>query len=280
MIFKNMLANTNKGKKKWYAVSGVAIVLAVALLGLQGLQHAHATDSSSHQSNKQSSKSVSAKSTQSNNTNQNKSNPSTTANTEQVKDNSASATSSSTTQVQQQNDTANKQVTGQANSSSVASPASQPSQDINKGNPQQTVMPNVNVYGAPGLCLQYVDDAFSINSNRSYSATASASKASANGTMHYNDQFPVGIKVPVYWNLISKDDGVNYGHIAIWDGQGGFYWEGNKSSTPNYFTLDEMKQIMNGTRPVNGHYLTENWQTPSLIGWSTSLEGHTIAENL
>ncbi len=147
-------------------------------------------------------------------------------------------------------------------------------------NYRQTVSPNVNVYGGPGLCLQYVDDAFGINSNRSYSAKVSADKAGWNGTMHYDNQFPVGVKVPVYWNLISKDDGVNYGHIAIWDGKGGFYWEGNNSSTPNYFTLDEMNQVMNGTRPVNGHYLTENWQTPSLIGWSTSLEGHSIAEHL
>ncbi|CAK1230078.1 Clumping factor A-related surface protein [Fructobacillus evanidus] len=38
-----------------------------------------------------------------------------------------------------------------------------------------------------------------------------------------------------------------------------------------------MQQIMNGTRPVNGHYLTENWYTPVLIGWSTSLEGTVIA---
>ncbi|KMK53630.1 hypothetical protein FEFB_05650 [Fructobacillus sp. EFB-N1] len=188
-----------------------------------------------------------------------------------------SAASSSTVQAQQQNDTSNKQSAAQTKN---AVPASTASQSINNSNPRQTVMPNVNVYGAPGLCLQYVDDAFNINSNRFYSATASSGKASANGTMHYNDQFPVGIKVPVYWNLISKDDGVNYGHIAIWDGQGGFYWEGNHSSTPNYFTLDEMKQIMNGTRQINGHYLTENWQTPSLIGWATSLEGHTIAENL
>ncbi|KMK53637.1 prolipoprotein diacylglyceryl transferase [Fructobacillus sp. EFB-N1] len=274
MTFKNMLAS--KGKKKWYALIGVVAVLAMIMLGLH---HAHATHSSSHQSNKQSAKSVSSKATKSNDQNQKTSNQPATDNTDQVKDDSVSAASSSTVQAQQ-SDTTNKKATGQGSSSSVAAPASQPAQEINKGNPRQTVMPNVNVYGAPGLCLQYVDDAFNISSNRSYSATASAGKASANGTMHYNDQFPIGVKVPVYWNLISKDDGVNYGHIAIWDGQGGFYWEGNHSSTPNYFTLDEMKQIMNGTRQVNGHYLTENWQTPSLIGWSTSLEGHTIAENL
>ncbi|CAK1255146.1 unnamed protein product [Fructobacillus tropaeoli] len=143
---------------------------------------------------------------------------------------------------------------------------------------RQIMSPNVYTYGGPGLCLQYVDDAFNIYSNRSYSAKVAADKAGRASTMHYNDQFPVGIKVPVYWNLVSKDDGINYGHIAIWDGQGGFYWEGNNSSLPNYFTRDEMQQIMNGTRPVNGHYLTENWYTPVLIGWSTSLEGTVIAE--
>ncbi|WP_338343790.1 hypothetical protein [Fructobacillus evanidus] len=68
--------------------------------------------------------------------------------------------------------------------------------------------------------------------------------------------------------------------LHIWDGQGSFYWEGNNSSTPNHFTLDEMHQVLDGTKPVNGHYLTEDWQIPSLIGWSTSLESQTIANHI
>ena len=142
---------------------------------------------------------------------------------------------------------------------------------------KQVITPSVNTYGQPGLCLGYVDNAFRISSGRSYSAKISANKAVAKGTMHYNTDFPQGVMVPVYWNLTNKSDGINYGHIAIWDGHGGFYWEGNYSSTPNHLTLSQINDILANKAPINGRYLGSDWQPAQLIGWSTTLEDTTIA---
>ncbi|GAO99222.1 hypothetical protein FFIC_090460 [Fructobacillus ficulneus] len=129
------------------------------------------------------------------------------------------------------------------------------------------------------MCLGYVDGAFGVTARGgqlSYSATAAAGKATAAGAMHNNDQFPAGKMVPVFWNLTSKDDGVNYGHVAIWDGQGGFYWEGNHSSTPNHLTYAELTAVLNGQQPINGKLVTDSFTGASLIGWSDNLEGVQI----
>ena len=143
---------------------------------------------------------------------------------------------------------------------------------------KQVITPSVNTYGQPGLCLGYVDDAFHISYGRSYSAKIAANKAVAKGTMHYNTDFPQGVMVPVYWNLTNKSDGINYGHVAIWDGHGGFYWEGNYSSTPNHLTLSQINDILANKAPINGRYLGTDWQPAQLIGWSTTLEDTTIAK--
>jgi hypothetical protein len=143
----------------------------------------------------------------------------------------------------------------------------------------QLVAPNVNIYGQPGMCLGYVDSAFGVagrGGSLSYSATAAAGKASAMGAMHNDANFPQGKMVPVFWNLTSNDDGVNYGHVAIWDGNGGFYWEGNHSSTPNHLSYGEVNAILNGQQELNGAKVTDSFHGASLIGWSDNLEGVQI----
>ncbi|MFT8571083.1 MAG: NlpC/P60 family protein [Lentilactobacillus hilgardii] len=144
----------------------------------------------------------------------------------------------------------------------------------------QSVPVNINTPGWAGLCLKYVDDVFNISYNtgqRSPMARTAAQKAIYAGTMHKDTNFPKGVMVPVYWDLINKADGINYGHIAIWDGNGGFYWEStNGSSIPNHLTWDEIQQIFSGHRMVNGSYLSGNWSHASYIGWSETLEGVRI----
>ena len=147
---------------------------------------------------------------------------------------------------------------------------------------QQVIAPTVNVAGWAGLCLKYVDDAFGISysdGQRSYTARLSAQKAMNNQTMHYDNSFPKGVMVPVYWNLVNKEDGGNYGHIAIWDGDSGFYWEStNGSQTPNHLTWDQINQIFAGKRKVNGSYLNNNWKNVSFIGWSETSENTRIVK--
>ncbi|WP_428833497.1 N-acetylmuramoyl-L-alanine amidase family protein [Leuconostoc falkenbergense] len=147
---------------------------------------------------------------------------------------------------------------------------------------QQVIAPTVNVAGWAGLCLKYVDDAFGISysdGQRSYTARLSAQKAMNNQTMHYDNSFPKGVMVPVYWNLVNKEDGINYGHIAIWDGKSGFYWEStNGSKAPNHLTWDQINQIFAGKRKVNGSYLNSNWRSVSFIGWSETLENTRIVK--
>ena len=172
------------------------------------------------------------------------------------------------------NSTSNSSTANNANSNGATN-NSQPAPTSNVLH--QVVAPNVNTFGQPGLCLGYVDNAFRISSGRSYSAKVSSNKAIQQGTMHFDGNFPEGVMVPVYWNLVNKSDGVNYGHIAIWDGHGGFYWEGNNNSTPNHLTLSEINDIFANKRPVNGRYLGTDWQPAQLIGWSTTLENTVIA---
>ncbi|MCT3058428.1 SEC10/PgrA surface exclusion domain-containing protein [Leuconostoc citreum] len=151
---------------------------------------------------------------------------------------------------------------------------------INKrGAYKQVIQPNVNVWGQPGLCLGYVDSAFGVHSGLSYSARIAATKAINNGTMHYSDQLPDGVMVPVYWDLVNKADGVNYGHVAIWDGHGGFYWEGNYNNTPNHLSWSEINDVFSGRRAINGAYIGSAWHPAKLIGWSESLENQTIVRN-
>ncbi|WP_100665210.1 hypothetical protein [Leuconostoc citreum] len=97
--------------------------------------------------------------------------------------------------------------------------------------------------------------------------------------MHYSDQLPDGVMVPVYWDLVNKADGVNYGHVAIWDGHGGFYWEGNYNNTPNHLSWSEINDVFSGRRAINGAYIGSAWHPAKLIGWSESLENQTIVRN-
>ncbi|GAP03029.1 hypothetical protein FPFC_040190 [Fructobacillus pseudoficulneus] len=124
-----------------------------------------------------------------------------------------------------------------------------------------------------------MDSAFAVTSHGgtlSASATAAAGRAEAAGGMHHDTNFPQGKMVPVFWNLTSKDDGVNYGHVAIWDGNGGFYWEGNHSSTPNHLSWDQINDTMNGKTEINGEKVTDSFTGASYIGWSDNLEGVQI----
>lgn len=193
------------------------------------------------------------------------------------------ASSQQETQQQNNNGSANQSSTNSTSSTPNASTAntnvaSNHSQSAQASNVlHQVVTPNVNTYGQPGLCLGYVDDAFHISYGRSYSAKIASNKAIQQGTMHFDSNFPQGVMVPVYWNLTNKSDGINYGHIAIWDGHGGFYWEGQNNSTPNHLTLSEINDIFANKRPVNGRYLGTDWQPAQLIGWSTTLENTVIA---
>ncbi|MFL1696431.1 hypothetical protein ACJQWY_06490 [Weissella kandleri] len=76
--------------------------------------------------------------------------------------------------------------------------------------------------------------------------------------------------------MVGNNDGVNYGHIAIWDGKGGFYWEGDHNSTPHHLSYAEINEVLNGTKEINGSKLTDNYHGAKLIGWSDNLEGVQI----
>ncbi|QNN74746.1 hypothetical protein H9L19_04820 [Weissella diestrammenae] len=188
---------------------------------------------------------------------------------------SSSSESSISSEVQSSVVASSATVQPKTQASAAAAPATQ--QTVASGT--QLVTPNVYVYGAPGLCLGYVDSAFGVagrGGSLSYSARSAVDKASAIGAMHNDANFPAGKMVPVFWNLTGNDDGVNYGHIAIWDGNGGFYWEGNHTSTPNHLSYAEVQAVLNGQMELNGAHITDTFHGASLIGWSDNLEGVQI----
>ena len=134
---------------------------------------------------------------------------------------------------------------------------------------KQNVTPNVNVLGYSGGCLAYVDDGVN-PPQRQPTAQASWELAVRMGVAHPGQEPPLNVWVPVYYS-INNGPWAGYGHVA-W-----FYNDGTtiRIYDSEYGCRSRSVPYSSGQELFN--YM--GWQM-SYLGWSESLDGLRIVENV
>lgn len=97
----------------------------------------------------------------------------------------------------------------------------------------QLITPDPNIACTPGMCLQYVREAFSLPAHY-----ASATEAWDNSSSQHRDQnFPAGVWLPVWFSL----EAIPAGHVALRAPDGSVYSSSDNSRAPHHHpTLDDL----------------------------------------